>query len=88
MMDYGMGWGGMGWGLGWLGMILVWVVPLVLIVVGIKYLMSDSSHGSGHTGNGHQSQQSRALAVLEERYAKGEIGRDEFLQKRDDILGK
>ena len=88
MMNYGMGWGGMGWGLGWFGMILVWVIPLILVVVGIKYLMSDGGSGSGHSANGHQSQQSRALAVLEERYAKGEIGRDEFMQKRDDIGGK
>ena len=88
MMDYGMGWGGMGWGLGWFGMILVWVIPLILVVVGIKYLMSDGGSASGHSANGHPSQQSRALAVLEERYAKGEIGRDEFMQKRDDILGK
>lgn len=88
MMNYGMGWGGMGWGLGWFGMILVWLVPLILVVVGIKYLFSDSGWGSGHSSNEHQTQQSRALAVLEERYAKGEIGRDEFMQKRDDILGK
>ena len=87
-MDYGMGWGGMGWGLGWFGMILVWIIPLILVVVGIKYLMSDGGSGRGHSGGGDQSPQSRALAVLEERYARGEIGRDEFLQKRDDILGK
>jgi len=88
MMDYGMGWGGMGWGLGWLGMILVWVVPLILVLVGIKYLFSDGGFGSGHAANGHQPQHNKALAALEERYASGEIDRDEFLQKRDDILGK
>ena len=26
------------------------------------------------------------LEVLAQRYARGEIGRDEFLEKRDDIL--
>jgi len=88
MMDYGMGWGGMGWGLGWLGMVLVWVVPLILIFVGIKYLFSEGGFGSGHAARGHQPQTKSALAVLEERYAKGEIGREEFLQKRDDLLEK
>lgn len=88
MMDYGMGWGGMGWGLGWFGMILVWVVPLILVLVGIKYLVSDGGFGSGNASNGQQAQPNKALAALEERYAKGEIDRDEFLQKRDDLLGK
>lgn len=88
MMDYGMGWGGMGWGLGWLGMVLVWVVPLILIFVGFKYLFSEGGFGSGHAASRHQPQAKSALAVLEERYAKGEIGREEFLQKRGDLLEK
>lgn len=29
-----------------------------------------------------------ALRTLEDRYAQGEINRDEFLQRRDDLLGK
>jgi uncharacterized membrane protein len=31
---------------------------------------------------------SSALDVLEQRYARGEIGRDEYLQKKNDILGR
>jgi putative membrane protein len=30
---------------------------------------------------------SRGLELLDERYARGEINRDEYLQKRGDILG-
>jgi putative membrane protein len=78
---------GMGWGLGWLGMIVVWVVPLVLVLFGIKYLFSGSELTSGSAAP-DAPQPNRALTVLEERYAKGEINRDEFLQMRDDILGK
>jgi uncharacterized membrane protein len=29
-----------------------------------------------------------AAVALEDRYAQGEINRDEFLQRRDDLLGK
>jgi uncharacterized membrane protein len=31
---------------------------------------------------------SAGLAILEERYARGEIPREEYLQKRQDILGQ
>ncbi len=84
MMDYGMG-----WGFGGLTMLFFWLVPLILVLVGIKYLYS--GRGS-KTGNALPSAEAAAanpvLSLLEERYAKGEIDRDEFLQKRGDILGK
>lgn len=81
MMDYGMG-----WGFGWLGMILFWLVPLVLVLVGVRFLMADGGRrGDGGASDARPS--SQALATLQERYAKGEINREEFLQKRDDILG-
>lgn len=67
---------GMGWG--WLGMGLFWMVPVLFILVAVKYLAGRSSGGVGEkSGN--------ALAVLEERYARGDIGREEYLQKRDDL---
>jgi putative membrane protein len=78
MMDYGMGWG---WGFGWIGMLLVWIVPLALLAAAVKYLFFvDGAAARESRENGN-----RALALLEERYARGELQRDEFLQKRDDI---
>jgi putative membrane protein len=84
MMDYGME-----WGFGGLTMILFWLVPLMLLLVGIKYLFSGGglTPGNALPPSGSPAANS-ALTVLEERYAKGEIDRDEFLQKRADILGK
>ena len=71
MWEYGMGWG-------WLGMGLFWLVPVLLILAAVKYLSGRSSGGDGEKSG-------KALAVLEERYARGEIGREEYLQKRDDL---
>jgi len=86
MMDYGMG-----WGFGGFWMLLFWLVPLLLVVLGVKFLFLDGAR----RGNNDLSQKGlnqphsdRALATLQERYARGEIDREEFLQKRDDILGK
>ncbi len=82
MMDYGMGWG-MGWG--WLGMMLFWLVPLFVVIVlaaaAVKYLFSRGARSDA----GLHEDRNRALEVLEERYARGEINREEYLQKRDDL---
>lgn len=71
---------GMGWGWGWLGMILFWLVPILLVLAAIKYLA-----GGSRLGQGAREERRKALDVLEERYARGEIDREEYLQKRDDL---
>jgi len=84
MMDYGMSWG-MGWGWHWFGMLLFWLIPLLVVIVlgaaAIKYLFSGGARSSTAT----RDDKNRALEVLEERYARGEINREEYLQKRDDL---
>ncbi|GBG15704.1 putative membrane protein [Novimethylophilus kurashikiensis] len=75
-------WGyGMGPWWGWFGMGLFWLVIILLVVVAVNYMNSkpsppsDSLKATGKT----------AMDYLEESYAKGEIPRDEFLQKREDL---
>lgn len=71
-----MGWGG-GWGFfGALHMVLWWVLIVLGIVVLVKWLFS----GTGRAGG------ARAIEVLKERYARGEIGKDEFEQKKRDLF--
>lgn len=60
-----------------LGMLLVWLVPLVLIIVVVMYLNNQSRT---------TRQFETAIDLLEKAYARGEIGRDEFQKKRADIL--
>jgi putative membrane protein len=76
MMDFGMG-----WGLGWIWMLLFWLIPLLLVLAAVKYLFSGKSQPGGESREG----KGKALDVLEERYARGEINREEFIQKRDDL---
>ncbi|MBI3575518.1 MAG: SHOCT domain-containing protein [Gammaproteobacteria bacterium] len=82
MMEYGTAWG-MGWG--WLGMILFWLIPLLVVIVlvaaAIKYLIGGGSRSRPEPTAGR----SDALAILEERYARGNIEREEYLRKREDI---
>ncbi len=60
---------------GGLTMVLWWLVPLLLVVAGI-YVFRQPTRGSGEKS---------ALDVLKERYARGEIGKEEFEQKKRDI---
>jgi putative membrane protein len=64
----------------WVGpiaMIVFWALVVTAIVFLIRYLARQSrSFGND----------SLALAILKERYAKGEIDKAEFEQKRKDIL--
>jgi putative membrane protein len=77
MMYYGSGfslWGGL---LGVLLMVLWWVLILAGIAWLVKWIMRswrDTRHGGS------------ALDVLKERYARGEIDRKEFEEKKRDLL--
>jgi len=89
-MGYGYGpqWGMMGgWGYGYgFGLIhmVVWIIILVAIIVGVIWLVRSLAGTGGH---GPLQRRSPGLEVLEERYARGEINRDEYLQKKKDIGG-
>lgn len=75
--------GAMGWHwLGGIGMILFWVLIILLVLVALKYLRSDASDGTS-AGRGKT-----AMEYLDEAYAKGEISREEFLQKSADLKNR
>jgi putative membrane protein len=90
IMGYGYGphWGMMGgWGYGYgFGLIhmVVWVIILIAIIVGIIWLVRSLAATGGQYG---PPRRSAGLDVLEERYARGEINRDEYLEKKRDLGG-
>jgi len=83
---WGMGSGMMGnWGMGWFGMIFMmtfWVLVIVGLVFLIKWLIQ--STGSGKT-NGTSG--SKAIEILKERFARGEIDKAEFESRKKDLSG-
>lgn len=76
--DYGWGVGSMmGWYGGGIMMIIFWALLIALIVWVVREAGGRHSH-SAHSG-------SQALDILKERYAKGDISKEEFETKKKDI---
>ena len=71
---YGFGGGGMG-----IGMLLFWGLIIAAIVVLAR------GFGGKSEGGASRLREKTALDILGERYARGEIGKAEFEEKRRDL---
>src|SRR5436309_15843120 len=65
----------MWWGIWGIGMLLFWALIIVGLIVGIRWLI-----------RGNKSTSDSALGILRERYARGEINKDEFEKKSSVVL--
>ena len=75
---------GPGWMIGIMGVnALIGLGLLALVIVGIVAGLRWLTKGAGQHAAGSRSDS--ALDLLRERYAKGEIGRDEFQRIRQDL---
>jgi putative membrane protein len=82
MMGYG-GWGAGGWMM--MAMMLFGAVILVALLVLVSRALASSAHHP-HQSLPHPPHGSVGLHALDERYACGEVNREEYLQKKKDIL--
>lgn len=63
-----------GWGMGGFGMLLYWVLLALFFALLVKYA----------SGSGTEKDKS-ALDIIKKRYARGEMNREEFEQKKRDL---
>lgn len=75
---YGMNGGWLGMGIGMIGTVLIWVLIIVGIVALVRWLTGSRAASEAPAAK-------TALDILKERYARGEIEREEFEQKKRDL---
>ena len=73
--DYGWGWG---MGFGMISVVLFWVLVILGIVILVKWIAGSSAGPSPPPAK-------TALDLLTERYARGEIDKHEFEEKKRDL---
>ncbi len=78
---HGMGWG---YGMGWFWpiiMVAFWIVVIVAIVFLIRWLIK-----TPRAGKQWARSEDSALEILKRRYARGEIDKQEFEEKKKDLM--
>ncbi|MEC9491942.1 SHOCT domain-containing protein [Flexistipes sp.] len=70
---YGFGMG-YGMGFGW----IIWIIVIILLIFLLVKVFGSQNNSTGRDEN-------RALEILKERYAKGEIDKQEFEEKKKDL---
>lgn len=71
--------GSHGWGMG-LGMGLWWIIAVLLVVLVVWLIVRTARRASSADTAGKS-----ALDILKERYAKGEIDKEEYDQRKKDL---
>ena len=71
--------------LGWIWMSMLFLIPLFVLFILLRFIFNK------HLNEGIKREKheiTTPLDILKNSYARGDISRDEFLQKRDDLLEK
>jgi len=65
-----------GWGM-MIGMLIFWVIVIIGLVLLVRWIVNISKG---------QPKEASALNILKSRYARGEISKEEFEEKKRDLL--
>ncbi len=66
-----------GWGMGW-----GWILGLIILVLLIWVIIRSINKGKRMGGTEEKS----AMDILKERYARGDISKEEFDRKKKDLM--
>lgn len=69
--------------LAWIWMGMLFLIPLLVLFSLLKFLFSKHTNGRNKE---EKAEMATPLDILKKSYARGEISREEFLQKRDDLI--
>lgn len=81
---YNMGWGG-GFGFGGLFMLIFWGLVIWAIIVLAKNLSENKGCCGMSDHNKHKNSGDSAMDILRERYAKGELSKEDFERMKKDL---
>lgn len=71
-----------GFGFGFIFMLIFWALVIFVIFALIRGF---SGHGCGHNLDKYRGGGNKALDILKERYAKGEINKEDFEKMKKDL---
>lgn len=68
--------------------VIFWILFVVLIVILIRWIIVGLGGGRHMSSwrNGQEGRENSAMDILKERYAKGEIKKEEFEEKKKDLM--
>jgi putative membrane protein len=86
MMWWGPGFGGAGMLFGGLMMLLFWGGLIALGYLALRALTRSGGRQSANTSSSSYEPVNNAFAILKERYARGEIDKEQYERMRSDLL--